>query len=399
MPSKRLTTITATVLIALLWLPGVGSSEEASPSRDELTASSEIADEILPMDEDAQQLARDEDIPVTDAQDDLALQSRVGELQEVLRSSNSFGGMYITYTPYEIVVLADLGHSQVVEAAIQQADFADLEPHIRIVETLLTEGSLLDSVEAIGVALATRKLVTTSDIDIRAGTVVLTTETPSDAELVRSLIAQLELPVPSDRVVVEVGGFLDESSYGGREMNSSLGNCTSGFSIHETGGGDREGITDAAHCPNSGVTESGGIDLNFQEGQWGGSQDVQWFTTPDDADDNKVKDGSGTRPITDATQRSAMVVGENVCHYGRNSGYGCGTIASVNFNPAGFDDHTYNSTFIRVNNDDTESGDSGCPWYFGQDAFGIHKGSTTGNDPVFMAQNYMHALDISVSTS
>jgi hypothetical protein len=58
----------------------------------------------------------------------------------------------------------------------------------------------------------------------------------------------------------------------------------------------------------------------------------------------------------------------------------------------------FSASFIYVEGGDvnlSEPGDSGGPWYWGTSAYGIHKGGV-GNDAYFMAQNYMHVLNIRV---
>lgn len=239
---------------------------------------------------------------------------------------------------------------------------------------------------------------TSLDIDLREGTVLVTVATQSDVDQLRSAIDDTQLPIPSSDVLVDIGGFTNDiDSYGGLAMNSASGNCTSGFSVSSTSGG-ADGVTDAAHCPNSGVTENG-ISLTFVAGQWGADQDVQWFHTPNMTDTNLVKDGSSsTRTITSRTGRSQMFVSEMVCKYGRTSGYSCGQIVSVNSNPGSLDNHTYNSTFIRAGggNLSSQGGDSGGPWFFGNSAFAINKGHFGNGDSVAMAQNYMSVLGIVV---
>lgn len=89
-----------------------------------------------------------------------------------------------------------------------------------------------------------------------------------------------------------------------------------------------------------------------------------------------------------------MIVDQGVCHYGRKSGYKCGYIESKNYQP-NFAGH--NATFIEVRSADTQNGDSGGPWFLGNSAYGIHKMSDPPTDhPVFMAQNYLSALNLVV---
>jgi streptogrisin C len=349
-----------------------------------------------PIGSDATQLASDVGISVDEARAAIERQAAVGQLQAAMeaRGPRAFGGLFIDYKPeYRVTILSRPGGGPEVSTAVRSLGFADLEKFVAIRETPFTRDVLANALTR--VENVARSNLTTLDLDIRTGQVLATAATPADVSAVRSVVAANKATIPAREVVVEQGTFQDEDVYGGLHADSSLGNCTSGFSVSRTTDGT-SGVTDAAHCPNSSVTISG-VSASFVDGKWGDSQDVQWFTTSQ-AEPNKIKDADGgsTRAITSRTDRSAMVVGGSVCHYGRNSS-GCGTIASKDFNPGDFDSHTYNSTFIRVDNDDTVTGDSGCPWYLGNSAYGTHKGSTTnGDDPVFMAQNYMSALNLVV---
>jgi hypothetical protein len=57
----------------------------------------------------------------------------------------------------------------------------------------------------------------------------------------------------------------------------------------------------------------------------------------------------------------------------------------------------FNPTFIEVRDDDTLHGDSGGPLVLGNSAYGIHKMSDPSTDhPVFMAQNFLSALNLVV---
>jgi hypothetical protein len=134
-----------------------------------------------------------------------------------------------------------------------------------------------------------------------------------------------------------------------------------------------------------------GTTLDFVTDKNADSQDVQWFKTPGLTDLNQIRHTSAgyTLDITSRTDRSEMSVGASVCHYGRNSHFGCGQIASKSFDPGS----GFNGTFIRVENDSTLAGDrtSVVPEPI---SHGTHKGITTsGGDPVFMAENYMGAFD------
>ena len=119
---------------------------------------------------------------------------------------------------------------------------------------------------------------------------------------------------------------------------------------------------------------------------------------------NKIRftsDGA-TRRITGTVGRSAQSVGEYVCKYAKVTHYTCGYIASTNLQPPNL-----SATFIWVDNtagyDNLSSGgDSGGPWFLGNDAYGTHYGSPGDDedDAVYMAVNYIsEGIGVDVMTS
>lgn len=382
----------ATILGAAISAGAAGTQQTSTPSGAQ-SAEPEYENPD-PVGSDAAGLAGDVGISENEARAAIERQIAVGELQAAMEKSGprSYGGLFIDYTPsYRITILASPDGGSDVSDAVGGLGFGALEKFVTVRETPFTREALMNAMEGVGNIAGSH--LTTLDLDIRTGRILATAPTPADVSAVRSAVETSKEPITAREVIVDQGTFQDDDVYGGLHADSSSGACTSGFSVARTTDGT-SGVTDAAHCANSGVTISG-VTAIFQDGKWGDSQDVQWFTTAQ-TEPNKIKDADGgsTRAITSRTDRSSMVVGGSVCHYGRTTS-GCGTIASKDFNP-NFDNHTYNSTFIRVTNDHTSGGDSGGPWFLGNSAYGTHKGSTNSGDPVFMAQNYMAALNIVV---
>lgn len=338
-------------------------------------------------------------IPLDEARQALALQPEKGALLQALALGNSgFGGMYVSYDPYQVNVLAEPGRGTDVRDAVMASSPKDLIQFVSVTETPYTENALLTARAEL--EKQAQGLVAASDIDLEAGKVMLTVPTSEEATSLREVVAASAL-LPDGRVEVVVGGMVNDSSYGGRKITADQSGfsdvCTSGFSVTQTSGGSADGITDAGHCNNNnGLELNPDVNLTFQAQQYGGNQDVQWFTTSNTADANLVKDSQGTRSITSRTARGSMSPGDIVCHFGATSGYGCGEINSVNYDPGS----GFNATFISVRNDTTAAGDSGGPWYAGNSAFGSHIGEDTSTShPIFMAQNYMNALSIQVKIS
>ncbi len=396
-PAPRPHVVQSTTQPTAIGVSDVSANADATTidSRSDQTAPTPTDDGALARDE--AEVARTLGVSADSLSTGLDLVPLVGALQEYLESTSpSFGGMYVDFAPaYKITVLSSPGESATVKDAIVSANIPQLLPFIEINETPFTESALLSAMKEVW--SLNPALITSLDVDIRTGTLLVTVATPPDIDVLTSQISATDAPIPAASVTVEVGGTTDDvDSYGGLNLDSPNGGCTSGFSVTPTAGG-ADGVASAAHCPNNNVTENG-ITLNFVAQSWGGSQDAQWFHTPNMPDVNKIKDGgSSTRNITSRTSRSNMVVGNPVCHYGRTSGYGCGQIYSKNYNPTnqGFDDKTYDPTWIRVSCC-SEPGDSGAPWFYGNSAYGINKGHTSDGNAIFMAQNYLDALGIRV---
>lgn len=366
--------------------------------RDEDTRPRELPDPTLL---DAPALSSELGISIEEAVEVLQRQPLVGQMEGALRERKSrlFGGLFIDYLPqYRVTVLTSPGQSSLVMNALHELDFSDLAQFVAVKETSYTEDVLLSAMAELK-ALARSKL-TSLDLDIRTGEVLATAETESDVGAVRTIVDSSDLPVPSDRVSIRKETVHYQHSYGGLALNSPNGGpCTSGFSVRRTTDGDH-GVASAAHCPNSGVkiAHLSGTTLDFVDGKWNGNQDVQWFRTPgmEDSPQIKVLESGTTRNVNSRKDRSEMSVDSMVCHFGRSTGYGCGFIDSKTYDPM-YPGHPTNSTFIRVRSDDTMTGDSGGPWFLNNAAYGIHSGSTRFSDePFFMAQNYMDALNLVV---
>ena len=340
-----------------------------------------------PVGTDAQEIAKDSGITVEEARAVIERQPRLGLLSAALeeRGPESFGGIYLDYAPeYRITLLSRPGHASTVARAVSELGFDDLEPHVGVVETRFTEDVLVGAMgEVRGMAGGQ---ATTLDVNIQTGEVLATADTEADAEAIRNAVASSRSSVQARRVVVTVGRFTEQHSYGGLPLTT----CTAGFSVRRTTDGD-EGVTTAAHCqdPQSIQDHHGGTSLDYVTEKYGDNADVQWHKTPGLTDDNRVRVSNvgDTREITSRTDRGEMVIGSPVCHYGKSSGFGCGDIESKQHDPDG-SGNMWNAVFIRVANDNTLDGDSGGPWLLGNSAYGVHRGLSSSGKPVFTAQSF-----------
>lgn len=358
-----------------------------------------------PLARDAAVLAKNKGMAPEDARAALERQPEIGRMEAALTNAlpEAYGGLMVDYAPeYRIKVLVEPGRSAEVEAEIERRGFDDLQPFVRLEETRFTRRALLDAVERVR-KIADRR-VASSGIDLRAGVVEVGAATDEDVAAIRDAVARSRDSIEARDVIVKkvFGTGEESSSYGGLKINQSDGTspCTSGFSVVRTTDA-ATGVATAAHCKNGGYSLHQ-VGLDYITEAYGGSSDAQWHKTPSLADENKIKTGTDLwRYITSKKSRSQMYIDEQVCHYGRTTGYGCGYIRDKNFEPVEPPGINFYATFILVGNDDTEQGDSGGPWFIGNTAYGIHHGSEGNNldRPVFMPQNYLSNINLLVRTS
>lgn len=223
-----------------------------------------------------------------------------------------------------------------------------------------------------------------SGYDVATGTILVQVE-PSSAEadgLADSVRSQItKAGADGSRISVEVIKDVEQTEdaiWGGANMTT----CTSGFSV--TKNGTTDGISTAGHCSNSQSLQ--GSTLTFQaahEGNWG---DVQWHTsTTTEADD--FYGGSTSTNLTDlrdVAARGNAVEGQSVCRNGKTTFKKCDTVYQLNHCSGDICHLTATQT------DTGEGGDSGGPIYFGNTAYGIHRGSKYwfGSRDTFMPQQY-----------
>jgi streptogrisin C len=130
------------------------------------------------------------------------------------------------------------------------------------------------------------------------------------------------------------------------------------------------GFVTAGHCGNE--LSYLGHSLAFQAEKTLGNRDVQWHK----ATGFSVKPRfyvSASHSWRSVHGSAYAVVGQQVCHYGPVTQYGCGTVDTINMSlswlPGSYG-------FVRVYNcsqDLAKPGDSGSPTFSGNTAYGIHQ--------------------------
>lgn len=150
--------------------------------------------------------------------------------------------------------------------------------------------------------------------------------------------------------------------------------CTSGIPMTKSG---QKGISTAMHCPNGlrygGINDTGIIQYRNAASttSTGNHIDLQWHSTlAGNSTSASFYVGAGTtRSITGANN---AVVNDYVCHYGLGTGFGCDYVYQLGacYTP---EDLTFCGLAV-LDSWITGGGDSGGPWFNGNNIKGVHSG-------------------------
>jgi len=245
--------------------------------------------------------------------------------------------------------------------------------------------------------------------DVETGEILIEVDGQGAADRARlkdAASALVSAQQPSRRVVVRVADGLsveNQTAYGGGRLeipgSGSLA-CTGGFTVRNTA--NVRGTSTAGHCPNSmtfenynGATEYSMSTGVGHEGRWG---DLQWHTVADTEVDDFYYDYSRARDVASVAN---PVQGQTVCHFGQTSGAACNQVQDLS--ACVTVDGVQACRLVRMSSDTGAGGDSGGPWYYGNTAYGIHKGSVGtvfGSRDVWSRVTYLdEAIGVSVLTS
>lgn len=183
----------------------------------------------------------------------------------------------------------------------------------------------------------------------------------------------------------------DNAAFEGGRTMSNRGRCTSGFTVRQNGTG-RYGVTTAGHCNwDRFVTQ--GVTVTRAVQAWTPYHDAALYLIPSGQGHtvtnkfvcNKAHGVSVMCRVDSVGPGRLMMMGHHVCHYGISSGQSCGTIDNVRYKPNGGCDNNESpcqAAFIRMRGSGVKGcdGDSGGPVYGLTAAYGLHKGSTSGDD-------------------
>ncbi|HHX42792.1 MAG TPA: hypothetical protein GX714_02225 [Chloroflexi bacterium] len=335
---------------------------------------------------DAQWYVSTYNVSLEEALRRLQLQDDIDGLEPALIAAegDTFAGLWIQHVPeFRLVIAFTEGGEETVVPYVEGQPWAELVEVRTMSATLAQLVAALEETDEMMRELGIRGDLV---VDVKENRVQLrvTNQGELDAALQRT---GMRLPdhvavVPVERLVTPVADI-----FGGKNLNSPDGNCTSGFSVVHTDG--TKGVATAGHCPGELTFE--GVALPLRSRIYGGPWDVQWhradhaFTVR-----NLFWEGTYNRYVYGLKARDSQEIGETVCRYGRTRGYSCGHIEYRTLKPTGEKappDATY--TYIWVLNAPTDFGDSGGPVFFNNTAYGIIHGTTDGSDLVYMAADYI----------
>ncbi|MBW8485544.1 S1 family peptidase [Actinomadura parmotrematis] len=179
-------------------------------------------------------------------------------------------------------------------------------------------------------------------------------------------------------LVDEIGATPETSMNGGGFLNGTI-LCTAGFTVRK---GKVRGIATAHHCSvkNSSFdffnhNHKGHFTTVWLRGRHGGRYgDMSWYTSGS----YKAVPYFYYAPNKRRQVKRYLFpsVGQKICNYGRTTSAKCDTVYKngrcVKY--AGLPKYC---NLTATTHDRTRPGDSGGPWYWGNDAYGLHSGSMT----------------------
>jgi hypothetical protein len=190
--------------------------------------------------------------------------------------------------------------------------------------------------------------------------------------------------------------------YGGISLDGLAGGATAGFPVEDAKG--RRGITTCAHTDYVLFYLRYGVPfwLPCQQSRKDTYYDIQWHSSGTFDVVNEINTGMPERrKITGAVNRESQALGSFVAKYGKTTGYTAGYIDSNSITLDYIPD--CKPTFFKVNHASADEcvcdvGDSGGPWFLGNDAYGTTCAKDSGGDGYYMAVDYLSGVGVSLLT-
>lgn len=353
---------------------------------------------------DAEEYAKAFGVSIDEALRRLELQRAIGELDAKLeeQEADTFAGLYIEHEPeYRVVARFTRDGAATLQRYVADTALAGV---VHAEQAHSTMNELLRAQEAALKAVRAQGLQVDGTLDVRENVAevrVLGHAAAGAAQALRGLAlpAQAKVTTVSKLMEPEVSGTI----VGGATLRSFVSggyySCTGAFTVRNVNTGAR-GVLTAAHCRDDenvwDYTDNIWVQIRYQAGLHGGSHDVQWHTTPY-VEDNMTWTGSNYREILGTKSRAYQTIGEWVCKYGITTGYTCGQINSKTYAPSYIPNA--NATFVQMYRAGitlSSPGDSGGPWFYGNNAYGVHSGGNGGEYSIYMPINYVGGLGLEV---
>lgn len=350
---------------------------------------------------DADSYARDFDVTREEAARRLLQQQLAGEFLEKaqLEQLPDFAGAWLQHSPTFRLVVQFKGDKG--DYATFSAAPIEVEVRYRADRTLSELTAALPAISS----EAQRSLnVAGAYVDVRTNDIVVEVQpsglSDADLDLEAGRLSTVKgIPV---RVHQLKAAAADDIMRGGKVVAS----CTTAFAIGTYSG--TYGFLTSAHCGDLYNTTSCAMTYDYSGAScwrnhaYGASHDVQHRTVVGDSAAAEFWDGSTQRPVYNAYSWASQQAGWYACHYGWNTGYSCGTIATKYYQP------TYggacpggpcNADWIQVTGGGLScgGGDSGGPWFVAGSAYGVHKGSP-GSSCIYMPIDRITAMSVFVLT-
>ena len=187
-------------------------------------------------------------------------------------------------------------------------------------------------------------------------------------------------------------GLTQEGVSGGGSLflpSASGTQCTTAFPAKR---GTAAGVVTANHCPESlrwGTANVLDPASRFAAHSTG---DAQWHKSNTTVDPTFRYDWSKFRPVW---ALPTPTVGLAVCRFGgvTGTGTGCAKVKSVGQTGTAPDGTVYGSLVFSDRDTGSTGGDSGGPWYYGNNIYGVHQGSFVLSGKRF--QSFSHAGKVS----
>ncbi len=147
----------------------------------------------------------------------------------------------------------------------------------------------------------------------------------------------------------------------------ALSICTSGFGVESASG--TRGISTAGHCPNN-LTDDAAT-LTLESAHNGEQGDFQWHTGPLTFSNEFYAGNDSTSEVDNrgVTSVGSPSVGQTLCRNGKNSNRDCQQVRKINVCSSGA------CNLVQMGEHNSVEGDSGGPVYWGNTAYGLHKGA------------------------